>query len=111
MSKLAKELTMIDKQKPQYKFNQDEKGVQELKATLSHQLVQLADYTFTINSLFNADSLHLDREYVFWRVQGLHEGMRRLVKTLDEYGLIEKDKPEYHESETAKQKIDGYLRF
>ena len=52
--------------KPQYKFNQDEKGVQELKATLSHQLVQLADYTFTINSLFNADSLHLDREYVFW---------------------------------------------
>ena len=83
----------------------------KLKDLLSHQLVQLADYTFTINSLFNADSLHLDREYVFWRVKGLHEGMKRLVKTLDEYDLIEKDEPEYHESEIAKQKIDGYLRF
>ena len=113
MSKLAKELTMIDKQKPQYKFNQDEKGVQELKATLSHQLVQLADYTFTINSLFNADSLHLDREYVFWRVQGLHEGMKRLVKTLDEQGLIEKEEKTQlgHCDQTPKEKIDNYLQY
>ena len=111
MSKIAKELTMTDKDKPQYKFNQDEKGVQELKDTLSHQLVSLADFTFTVNNLFNANALHEDREYLFWRVRGLNEGMQRLVKTLDEYDLIEKDKPEYHESETAKQKIDGYLRF
>ena len=97
MSKLAKELTMIDKDK--------------LKDDLTHQLVQLADYTFTVNGLFNANALHEDREYVFWRVKGLHEGMKRLVKTLDEYGLIEKDKPDYHNGETAKQKIDDYLQY
>ena len=111
MSKLAKELTMIDKDKLQAKFNQDEKGVQELKDTLSHQLVSLADFTFTVNNLFNANALHEDREYLFWRVRGLNEGMQRLVKTLDEYGLIEKDKPDYHNGETAKQKIDDYLQY
>ena len=44
MSKIAKEFTMTDKDK--------------LKDDLTHQLVQLADYNFTINRLFNADSLH-----------------------------------------------------
>ena len=99
MSKIAKEFTMTDKDK--------------LKDLLSHQLVQLADYTFTINSLFNADSLHLDREYVFWRVQGLHEGMRRLVKTLDEYDLIEKEEKTQlgHCDQTPKEKIDNYLQY
>ena len=84
---------------------------EKLKDLISHQLVQLADYTFTINSLFNANSLHEDREYLFWRVKGLHQGMKRLVETLDEQGLIEKDKPNYHEDETAKQKIDSYLQY
>ena len=84
---------------------------EKLKDLISHQLVQLADYTFTINSLFNANSLHEDREYLFWRVRGLHEGMKRLVKTLDEQGLIEKDEPNYHGNETAKQMIDSYLQY
>ena len=82
----------------------------KLKDSLSHQLVQLADYTFTINNLFNADSLHEDREYLFWRVHGLHEGMKRLAKTLDEQGLIDKDKPEY-QGDTAKKMIDDYLQY
>ena len=81
-----------------------------LKDTLSHQLVQLADSTFTINGLFNSDSLHLDREYVFWRVYGLHEGMKSLVKTLEEHGLIDNDKPEY-QGDTAKKMIDDYLQY
>ena len=84
---------------------------EKLKDRISHQLVQLADYTFTINSLFNANSLHEDREYVFWRVKGLHDGMKSLVKILDEQGLIEKDKPNYHGDETAKQMIDSYLQY
>tara|TARA_R100001163_G_C4980040_1_gene136523 strand:+ start:218 stop:517 length:300 start_codon:yes stop_codon:yes gene_type:complete len=84
---------------------------EKLKDRISHQLVQLADYTFTINSLFNANSLHEDREYVFWRVKGLHDEMKSLVKILDEQGLIEKDKPNYHGEETAKQMIDSYLQY
>tara|TARA_Y100000356_G_C11178608_1_gene245556 strand:- start:453 stop:764 length:312 start_codon:yes stop_codon:yes gene_type:complete len=84
---------------------------EKLKDSISHQLVQLADYTFTINSLFNTNSLHEDREYLFWRVKGLHDGMKSLVKTLDEQGLIEKDEPNYHGDETAKQKIDSYLQY
>jgi hypothetical protein len=82
----------------------------KLKDSLSRQLVQLADSTFTINSLFNADSLHEDREYVFWRVKALHEGMKRLAKTLDEQGLIDNDKPEYQD-DTAKKMIDDYLQY
>ena len=99
MSKIAKEFTMTDKDK--------------LKDLLSHQLVQLADYTFTINSLFNANALHEDREYLFWRVQGLHEGMKRLVKTLDEQGLIEKEEKTQlgHCDQTQKEKIDNYLQY
>ena len=84
---------------------------EKLKDSISHQLVQLADYTFTINSLFNTNSLHEDREYLFWRVKGLHDGMKSLVKTLDEQGLIEKDEPNYRGDETAKQKIDNYLQY
>ena len=37
--------------------------------------------------------------------------MKRLVETLDEEGLIEKDKPNYHGDETAKQMIDSYLQY
>ncbi len=84
---------------------------EKLKDRISHQLVQLADYTFTINSLFNTNSLHEDREYLFWRVKGLHDEMKSLVKILDEQGLIEKDEPDYHEDKTAKQKIDDYLQY
>ena len=81
-----------------------------LKDTLSHQLGELADSTFTINGLFNSDSLHLDREYVFWRVYGLHEGMKRLAKTLEYHGLIDNDKPEY-QGDTAKKMIDDFLQY
>ena len=84
---------------------------EKLKDRISHQLVQLADYTFTINSLFNTNSLHEDRDYVFWRVKGLHDEMKSLVKILDEQGLIEKDEPNYHGDKTAKQKIDDYLQY
>ena len=82
----------------------------KLKELVSRQLVSLADYTFTINSLYNANSLHLDRGYVFWRVKGLHDGMKQLVKLLDEQGLIEKDDADYND-ETAKEKIDNYLQY
>tara|TARA_R100000234_G_C4974937_1_gene168018 strand:+ start:763 stop:1131 length:369 start_codon:yes stop_codon:yes gene_type:complete len=85
-------------------------NIARLKDLLSHQLVELADCTFTINGLFNSDSLHLDREYVFWRVYGLHEGMKSLVKTLEEHGLIDNDKPEY-QGDTAKKMIDDYLQY
>ena len=68
----------------------------KLKELVSRQLVSLANYTFTINSLYNANSLHLDRDYVFWRVNGLHDGMKRFVKLLDEQGLIEKEDADYN---------------
>ena len=60
--------------------------------------------------MFNSDSLHLDREYVYWRVQGLHDGMKHLAKLLEEHGLIDNDKPEY-QGDTAKKIIDDFLQY
>ena len=82
----------------------------KLKELVSRLIVSLANYTFTINSLYNANSLHLDRDYVFWRVKGLHDGMKRFVKLLDEQGLIEKEDADYN-GETAKKMIDDYLQY
>ena len=104
---------MTDKEKPQAKFNQDEKGVQELKAMLSSSLVSIADYTFTINSLFNSNSLHLDRDYVFWRVKALQDEVKYLVRRLDDFDLIEKKEKTQlgHCNQTPKEKIDNYLQY
>ena len=104
---------MTDKEKPQAKFNQDEKAVQELKAMLSSSLVSIADYTFTINSLFNSNSLHLDRDYVFWRVKALQDEVKYLVRRLDDFDLIEKKEKTQlgHCNQTPKEKIDNYLQY